>query len=189
MTVKLLFEKGTYKILGAQIVGYDGVDKRIDVIATAIRAGMKADELKDLDLAYAPPYSSAKDPVNMAGFVADNIKNGVVKQFYYEQIPALRERKDVILLDMRTPFEYMRGRADGFINIPLDDLRGRLGELDKTKKIYAMCQSGLRSYLATRILTQNGFDTYNFAGGFRLYNSIKNEELLSKQCYTCGMEK
>ena len=189
MTAKLLFEKGTYKILGAQIIGYDGVDKRIDVIATAIRAGMKADELKDLDLAYAPPYSSAKDPVNMAGFVADNIKKGVVKQFYYEDIPALRERKDVILLDTRTPFEYMRGAADGFINIPLDDLRERLGELDRTKKIYVMCQSGLRSYLATRILMQNGFDAYNFAGGFRLYGSIKNEEMLSKQCYSCGMDK
>ena len=189
MTVKLIFEKATYKILGAQIVGYDGVDKRIDVIATSIRAGMKADELKDLDLAYAPPYSSAKDPVNMAGFVVENIKNGMVKQFYYEDIPSLRERDDVILLDTRTPFEYMRGHADGFIHIPLDDLRERLGELDKTKQIYVMCQSGLRSYLATRILMQNGFDAYNFAGGFRLYSSIKNEEMLSKQCYTCGMDK
>ena len=189
MTFKLIFEKATYKILGAQIVGYDGVDKRIDVIATAIRAGMKADELKDLDLAYAPPYSSAKDPVNMAGFVVENIKNGIVKQFYFEDIPSLIERKDVILLDTRTPFEYMRGHADGFIHIPLDDLRERLGELDKTKKIYVMCQSGLRSYLATRILMQNGFDAYNFAGGFRLYSSIKNEEMLSKQCYTCGMDK
>ena len=189
MTVKLIFEKATYKILGAQIVGYDGVDKRIDVIATWVRAGMKADELKDLDLAYAPPYSSAKDPVNMAGFVVENIKNGIVKQFYYEDIPSLRERDDVILLDTRTPFEYMRGHADGFIHIPLDDLRERLGELDKTKKIYVMCQSGLRSYLATRILMQNGFDAYNFAGGFRLYSSIKNEETLSKQCYTCGMDK
>ena len=189
MTVKLIFEKSTYKILGAQIVGYDGVDKRIDVIATAIRAGMKADELKDLDLAYAPPYSSAKDPVNMAGFVVENIKNGIVKQFYYEDIPSLRERKDVILLDTRTSFEYMRGHADGFIHIPLDDLRERLGELDKSKKIYVMCQSGLRSYLATRILMQNGFDAYNFTGGFRLYSSIQSEEILSKQCYTCGMEK
>ena len=189
MTVKLIFEKATYKILGAQIVGYDGVDKRIDVIATAIRAGMKADELKDLDLTYAPPYSSAKDPVNMAGFVVENIKNGIVKQFYYEDISFLRERKDVVLLDTRTPFEYMRGHAEDFINIPLDDLRERLGELDKSKKIYVMCQSGLRSYLATRILMQNGFDAYNFAGGFRLYSSIKNEEMLSKQCYTCGMEK
>ena len=189
MTLKLIFEKATYKILGAQIVGYDGVDKRIDVIATAIRAGIKADELKDLDLAYAPPYSSAKDPVNMLGFVADNIKNGIVKQFYYEDIPALREREDVILLDTRTTLEYMRGAADGFINIPLDNLRERLGKLDKDKKIYVMCQSGLRSYLATRILMQNGFDAYNFAGGFRIYSSIKNEELLSKQCYTCGKDK
>ena len=189
MTVKLIFEKASYKILGAQIVGYDGVDKRIDVIATAIRAGMKADELKDLNLAYAPPYSSAKDPVNMVGFVVENIKNGIVKQFYYEDIPSLRERDDVILLDTRTPFEYMRGHAEDFINIPLDDLRERLGELDKTKKIYVMCQSGLRSYLATRILMQNGFDAYNYAGGFRLYSSIKNEEMLSKQCYTCGMDK
>jgi len=188
MTLKLIFEKESFKILGAQIVGYDGVDKRIDVIATAIRARLGADELKDLDLAYAPPYSSAKDPVNMAGFVAENIKNGVVKQFYYEDISSLREREDVILLDTRTPFEYMRGRAEGFINIPLDDLRERIGELDKTKKIYVMCQSGLRSYLATRILMQNGFDAYNFAGGFRLYSSIKNEELLSDRCYSCGME-
>ena len=189
MTLKLIFEKESFKILGAQIVGYDGVDKRIDVIATAIRARLGADELKDLDLAYAPPYSSAKDPVNMAGFVAENIKNGVVKQFYYEDISSLREREDVILLDTRTPFEYMRGRADGFVNIPLDDLREHVGELDKSKKIYVMCQSGLRSYLATRILMQNGFEAYNFAGGFRLYSSIKNEELLSKQCYSCGMEK
>ncbi len=189
MTVKLIFEKETYKILGSQIVGYDGVDKRIDVIATAIRAGIKADELKDLDLAYAPPYSSAKDPVNMVGFVVDNIKNGIVKQFYFEDIFVLQKRKDVVLLDTRTPLEYMRGHADGFINIPLDDLRERLGELDKDKKIYVMCQSGLRSYLSTRILKQNGFDAYNFAGGFRLYSSINNEEILSKQCYSCGIEK
>ena len=189
MTIKLIFEKESFRILGSQIVGYDGVDKRIDVIATAIRAGLGADELKDLDLAYAPPYSSAKDPVNMAGFVAENIKNGVVKQFYYEDISSLREREDVILLDTRTPFEYMRAHADGFINIPLDDLRERIGELDKAKKIYVMCQSGLRSYLATRILMQNGFDAYNFAGGFRVYSSIKNEELLSNRCYSCGMEK
>jgi len=189
MTLKLIFEKESFKILGAQIVGYDGVDKRIDVIATAIHARLRADELKNLDLVYAPPYSSAKDPVNMAGFVAENIKNGVVKQFYYEDISSLREKENVILLDTRTPFEYMRGRADGFINIPLDDIRERIGELDKSKKIYVMCQSGLRSYLATRILMQNGFDAYNFAGGFRLYNTIKNEELLSNRCYSCGMEK
>jgi rhodanese-related sulfurtransferase len=189
ITLKLIFEKETFKILGAQIIGYDGVDKRLDVIATAIRAGLKATDLKDLDLAYAPPYSTAKDAVNMAGFIADNIKTGIVKQFYYEDIPSLQQQSNVILLDTRTPFEYRRGAVDGFINIPLDDLRERLDELDKTKKIYVMCQSGLRSYLATRILTQNGFDAYNFAGGFRLYSTIKNAEMLSKQCYTCGMDK
>lgn len=189
MTLKLIFEKATGKILGAEIVGYDGVDKRIDVIATAIRAGLRADELKDLDLAYAPPYSSAKDPVNMLGFVADNINRGIVKQFYFEEIPAFLESDDVILLDTRTPFEYALGHAGGFINIPLDDLRKRLDELDKSKKIYVMCQSGLRSYLATRILSENGFNAYNFAGGYRLYASIKNEEALSKQCYSCGMDK
>ena len=189
MTIKLIFDKTSYKILGSQIVGYDGVDKRIDVIATAIRAGIKANELKELDLAYAPPYSSAKDPVNMAGFIAENIKNGLVKQFTYEEIPSLRQRDDVILLDTRTPNEYARGCAKGFINIPLDSLRERLSELDTSKKIYVMCQSGLRSYLSTRILVQNGFDAYNFVGGYRLYASIKNEETLSKQCYSCGMDK
>ncbi len=189
MTIKLLYEKITRKILGAQIVGYDGVDKRIDVIATAIRAGMKADELKDLDLAYAPPYSSAKDPVNMAGFIAENIENGLIKQFYYEDIPALKNRNDVILLDARTAYEYANGHANGFINIPLDDLRKRISELDKSKKIYVMCQSGLRSYLASRILMQNGFDAYNFAGGFRLYRMIAKEELTAKECYPCGKDK
>ena len=139
--------------------------------------------------AHTPPYSSAKDPVNMAGFIAENIKNGLVKQFTYEEIPSLRQRDDVILLDTRTPNEYARGCAKGFINIPLDSLRERLSELDTSKKIYVMCQSGLRSYLSTRILVQNGFDAYNFVGGYRLYASIKNEETLSKQCYSCGMDK
>ncbi len=189
MTLKLIYEQNSYKILGAQIVGYEGVDKRIDVIATAIRAGLKAYELKELDLAYAPPYSQAKDPVNMLGFVAENIKNGIVKQFYYEHIEALKEKSDVILLDTRTPFEYANGAVEGFINIPLDELRARIGELNKAKKVYVMCQSGLRSYLATRILMQNGFDAYNFVGGYRLYNVIKNEEILSKQCYSCGADK
>ncbi len=189
MTMKLLFERESLKILGAQIVGYDGVDKRIDVIATAIRAGMKATDLKNLDLAYAPPYSSAKDPVNMAGFIAENIHNGVVKQFYYEDVPALRTRADARLLDVRTPREYALGHADGFVNIPLDDLRERLSELDKSKKIYVMCQSGLRSYLATRILTQNGFDAYNFAGGYRLYATVMRGELAARECHPCGKNK
>ena len=189
MTIKLLYDKKTLLILGSQIVGYDGVDKRIDVIATAMRAKMKVTELKNLDLAYAPPYSSAKDPVNMVGFVAENIENGLVKQFYYEDIPILRQRNDVILLDTRTAMENRMGMADGFINIPVDNLRERLSELDKNKKVYVMCQSGLRSYIATRILTQNGFDCYNFTGGYRLYASIHREELMAKECHWCGMDK
>ena len=175
--------------LGAQIVGYEGVDKRIDVLATAIRTGLKATELKDLDLAYAPPYSSAKDPVNMAGFMAENIADGLVKQFHYEDIADLRCRENVILLDTRTPAEYARGHAEGFRNIPLDDLRERLAELDITKPVYVMCQSGLRSYIACRILTQNGYECYNFSGGYRFYQSIHAEKQVSSSAYPCGMDK
>lgn len=189
MTLKVIFEKETYKILGAQAVGYEGVEKRIDVIATAIFAGLTTDNLKDLELSYAPPYSSAKDPVNMAGFIIENMKNGIVEQFYYEDIPLLQKRDDVTLLDTRTVYEYMRGHAEGFINIPVDELRERLTELDKSKPVYVMCQSGLRSYLATRILMQNGFDAYNFAGGYRLYGTMYYDEAKSKNAYDCGMEK
>ena len=189
MTLKVIFEKETYKILGAQAVGYEGVEKRIDVIATAIFAGLTADKLKDLELSYAPPYSSAKDPVNMAGFIIENMKNGIVEQFYYEDIPSLQKRDDVTLLDTRTVYEYMRGHAEGFINIPVDELRERLAELDKSKPVYVMCQSGLRSYLATRILMQNGYDAYNFAGGYRLYGTMYYDEVVSKNAYDCGMEK
>ena len=171
MTMKVLFERGSLRLLGAQIVGGAGVDKRIDVLATAIRAGLTADMLKDLDLAYAPPYSSAKDPVNMAGYLIDNLVSGRVKQFHFEDVASLPRDGSVTLLDTRTPLEYARGHAEGFVNIPLDDLRGRLGELDKGSPVYVMCQSGLRSYLACRILTQNGFDCYNFSGGYRFYAS------------------
>ena len=189
MTLKVLFDKNSLKILGAQAVGYDGVDKRIDVLATCIFSGLTADKLKDLDLAYAPPYSSAKDPVNMAGFIIDNIITGITKLFHYDEIEMLRTRNDVILLDTRTVGEYTRGHAEGFINIPLDDLRNHITELDKSKKIYVMCQSGLRSYIATRILMQNGFDAYNFSGGYRLYSSIFNDRLASNSSYECGLEK
>ena len=175
MSLKVLYEKKTLKILGAQAVGYDGVDKRIDVIATLMFAGGDALMLKDLDLSYAPPYSSAKDPINMAGFIIDNIEKNLVKQFYYEDIILLRNRKDVILLDTRTPVEYKNGHAEGFVNIPLDTLRENLDLLDKNKKIFVMCQSGLRSYLAVRILLENGFDAFNFSGGYRLYNSLNTD--------------
>lgn len=189
MTMKVLFEKGTYRLLGAQIIGAQGVDKRIDVIATAIRAKMKATDLKELDLAYAPPYSSAKDPVNMAGYIIDNIANGVVKQWHIEDADLLPRDGSVILLDTRTAAEYAQGHIDGFINIPVDELRQRLEELDSVKPVYVICQSGLRSYIASRILTGNGFDCYNFAGGFRFYDAVKNDRALVEKSFPCGMDK
>lgn len=127
MTMKVVFERETLRLLGAQIVGVDGVDKRIDVLATAIQAGIRADKLKDLDLAYAPPYSSAKDPVNMAGFMIENVDSGILKQWHWEQEPDLPRDGSVQLLDVRTVGEYGRGHIDGFMNIPIDDLRARLG--------------------------------------------------------------
>ncbi len=188
MTMKVLFEKETYRLLGAQIVGFDGADKRIDVLATAIRAGMKADALAELDLAYAPPYSSAKDPVNMAGYIIENIKNGIVKQWYSEDDKTLPRDGSVTLLDTRTPMEYSMGHAEGFLNIPVDELRERIGELDKTKPVYIMCQSGLRSYIASRVLAGNGFETYNFAGGFRFYDAVRNDKALNRKSTPCGMD-
>lgn len=188
MTIKALFEKDSYRLLGAQIVGFDGVDKRLDVLATAIRAKMKAYELIDLDLAYAPPYSSAKDPVNMTGYIVENLKNGIVKQWYYEDAETLPHDGSVTLLDTRTPMEYSRGHMEGFINIPVDELRERIGEMDKTKPVYVICQSGLRSYIASRILTGNGFNAYNFAGGFRFYDAVRNDRELNKKSTSCGMD-
>lgn len=188
MTMKVLFEKETYRILGAQIIGFQGVDKRIDVLATAIRARMKAHQLIDLDLAYAPPYSSAKDPVNMAGYIVENIKNGVVKQWYYEDVEKLPRDGSVTLLDVRTPAEYARGHVEGFVNIPVDELREHIDELEKTKPIYVICQSGLRSYIACRILTGNGFDAYNFAGGFRFYDAVRNDVEMVRKSTPCGMD-
>ena len=188
MTMKVVFEKETYRLLGAQIVGYEGVDKRIDVLATAIHAGMKATELKDLDLAYAPPYSSAKDPVNMAGFMIDNIAGGILKQWHLEDVDALPRDGSVTLLDARTAGEYARGHIQGFCNIPVDELRERLAELEKGKPVYVICQSGLRSYIACRILEGQGFQAYNFSGGFRFYDAVMNDRRLVESAADCGMD-
>ena len=188
MTIKAVFEKETYRLLGAQIIGYEGVDKRIDVIATAIRSGMKATELKDLDLAYAPPYSSAKDPVNMAGFMIDNISKGILKQWHLEELQTIMDKNDVTLLDTRTCEEYERDHIEGFRNIPVDELRDRLDEIDKGNPVYVICQSGLRSYIACRILEGSGFEAYNFCGGFRLYDTVKNDRYLTEKSTACGMD-
>ena len=189
MTMKVVFETGTYRLLGAQIVGYDGVDKRIDVLATAIHAGLTAIQLKDLDLAYAPPYSSAKDPVNMAGFMVENLASGVVKQFHIEDVNALPHDGSVTLLDVRTPQEYAGGHIKGFRNIPVDELRERLDEIGNGKPVYVICQSGLRSYIACRVLAGYGYEAYNFAGGFRFYDAVTNDRRLMEQSTACGMDQ
>ncbi len=189
MTMKVVFERETCRLLGAQIVGYEGVDKRIDVLATAIRAGLTAIQLKDLDLAYAPPYSSAKDPVNMAGFMVENLVCGIVKHFHTEDVSALPQDGSVTLLDTRTAEEYSGGHIEGFRNIPVDELRERLGEIESGKPVYVICQSGLRSYIACRILAGHGYETYNFAGGFRFYDAVTNDRRLIEQATACGMDQ
>ena len=188
MTMKVIFDKESDRLLGAQIVGREGVDKRIDVLATAIRAGVKASDLKDLDLAYAPPYSAAKDPVNMAGFMIDNIQNGTLKQWHVEEISALLARRDVTLLDTRTRREYAAGHIEGFLNIPVDELRERLREVPQDKPVYVICQSGLRSYIATRILEGNGYTAYNFSGGYRFFAAVTADRALITRATPCGMD-
>lgn len=189
MTMKVIFEKDTWRLLGAQIIGYEGVDKRIDVLATAIRAHMDARDLKDLDLAYAPPYSSAKDPVNMAGYIIENLSEGLTRHYSLEDLESLPRDGSVTLLDTRTPGEYARGHVDGFINIPVDDLRDHIQELDPEKPVYVMCQSGLRSYIASRILEGYGFKTFNFPGGYRYYEIVKNDRQLVQSAAPCGMDQ
>ena len=183
MSIKALWDKKTLKIIGAQIVGFDGVDKRMDVLATAIRFGAKITDLTTLELCYAPPFGSVKDPVNMLGFVAENIVSGKLKQFFWHDVESLPRDGSVFLLDTRTPFEVMQGKIDGFVNIPLDELRERLDEIPKDKPVYVHCHSGLRSYLACRILIGNGYDCYNLAGGWRLYESVINERTVPE--YSC----
>lgn len=189
MIMKVVFEKETYRLLGAQIVGYEGVDKRIDVLAAAIHAGLKAPRLKDLDLAYAPPYSSAKDPVNMAGFMIENISRGLLKQWHLKELDSLPRDGSVTLLDTRTADEYHMGHIEGFRNIPVDELRERLEEMEKEKPVYVICQSGLRSYIATRILEGNGYKAYNFSGGYRYYDTVINDRSLIETAAACGMDQ
>ena len=188
MTVKVLFDPDTGRILGAQIVGPVGVDKRIDVFATAIRAGLTGADLAELELSYAPPYGSAKDPVNMCGFMIENIRAGIVKQFHWDEVAALPRDGSVTLLDVRNPGEYEAGHIDGAINIALDGMREHLGELDKSKPVYVNCFSGMRSYIACRILAGNGFDVYNLSGGWRFYD-LTMRGRADNEHYPCGEKK
>lgn len=183
MSIKALWDKKTLKILGAQIVGFDGVDKRMDVLATAIRFGAKITDLAELELCYAPPFGSAKDPVNMLGFVGENIVSGRIKQFFWNDVEKLPRDGSVTLLDVRTATEVQFGKIDGFINIPLDSLREHISEIPKDKPVYVHCHSGLRSYIACCMLQGNGYECFNLAGGWRLYESAINEKTVPE--YIC----
>ena len=188
MSIKVLFDPESGRILGAQIVGADGVDKRIDVLATAIHAGMTAADLEELDLSYAPPYASAKDPINMAGYVIENLRMGLVKQYHWHDVAALPRDGSVTMLDVRTDAEYAQGHIDGTVHIPLDQLRMRMGELDPAKPLYVNCRSGQRSYIACRLLGQYGYDCHNLAGGFRFYEVVTgNPPLGDSRVGECGL--
>ena len=189
MYMKVLYEKETLRLLGAQIAGYEGVDKRIDVIAAAIRAGMTADKLAELELAYAPPYSSAKDPVNMAGFMIENLETEKVAQFHWNEVEKLKCDGSMTLIDVRTAEEFDSGHIKGFFNIPVDELREHIEEFDIKKPVYVVCQSGLRSYIACCILSQYGFECYNLSGGYGFYSAVMHEKQMAKSAYPCGMEK
>jgi NADPH-dependent 2,4-dienoyl-CoA reductase/sulfur reductase-like enzyme/peroxiredoxin family protein/rhodanese-related sulfurtransferase/TusA-related sulfurtransferase len=177
MTLKLIFnDEG--KILGAQGVGYDGVDKRIDVLATVIRLGGTVTDLTELELSYAPPFSSAKDPVNMAGFLAENVLKGITDVITTDEFLAY-DKTNTVLIDVRTDIEFENGHLEGAINIPVDELRERMNELDKTKEILEYCQVGIRGYIAARILSQNGFKVKNLTGGYKsaLNSNIKPDKV------------
>lgn len=174
MTLKVIFDKKTGEILGAQAVGKGGIDKRIDVLATAIKASMTVEDLADLELSYAPPYSSAKDPVNIAGYAASNIVDGSAENVQWHEIDALLASGG-ILIDVRDPGEVARGAIDGAINIPVNELRERLDEVPRNKDLYVSCQVGLRGYLAARILTGHGMKVKNLDGGYKLYSTAKSE--------------
>jgi len=173
MHIKILFDKQNGKLLGAQIVGKDGVDKRIDIFATAIRNNLDVFDLQDLELAYAPPYGSGKDPVNMAGFTAGNIMDGTAAIRHFEDLNA-----DDFLLDVRSDEEFKRGTIAGAVNIPLNQLRDRINELPAGKTINIFCSVGIRSYIASRILRQKGFDARSLAGGYSSYLARTSEKLV-----------
>lgn len=178
MSIKAIWDKKTLQILGAQIVGFDGVDKRMDILATAIRFHAKITDLASLELCYAPPFGSAKDPINMLGFVAENISTGKFNQFFWHDVKRLPLDGSVTLLDVRTKAEIEGGKINGFISIPLDELREHLDELPKDKPVFIHCHSGLRSYIACRILTGYGYTSYSLAGGWRLYAKALEEGIL-----------
>jgi rhodanese-related sulfurtransferase len=184
MTLKLLFDPHSGRVLGAQAVGGAGVDKRIDVLAVAIQAGMTVFDLEEMELAYSPQYGSAKDPINMAGLVAGGLLRGEHPQVDVEAVLAAPAAERPLLLDVRTPQEHADGHIPEAVNIPVDELRSRLGELPQGRDIAVYCQVGQRGYLATRILRQAGLAAANIGGGyktFRLFNPKANERCVASR--------
>ena len=175
IAMKILFAPDMGKLLGAQAVGLDGVDKRIDVLATALKGGMTVHDLAELELAYAPPFGSAKDPVNMAGMAAQNVLTGDVQLAQWSEV-AFLDPKQTILLDVRRPDERAKGFIPGSIHIPLDQIRARMNELPRDKEILVSCQSGQRSYFACRILAQHGFRVRNLTGSYRTWKTAVSGE-------------
>ncbi|GMA09201.1 MAG: FAD-dependent oxidoreductase [Tetragenococcus koreensis] len=178
IVLKLLFHPTTGKIYGAQAIGEDGVDKRIDIIATAIKAGMTVQDLPELEFTYAPPFGSAKDPVNMAGYTALNLMEGLSESVQWHELED-KQAEGYLLLDVRNEGELKsNGRLKGAVNIPLDSLRDRMAELPKDQSIIVSCHSGLRSYIAERMLKQNGYKAKNLDGAFALYSTVKPEKVV-----------
>ena len=182
ISLKMIYDPDTGRVLGAQAVGIAGVEKRIDVLAVAIRAGMSVYDLEEIELCYAPPYGSAKDPVNYAGFVAANLLRQQARHFHVAEIPRFSANQK--LLDVRTPEEVMAGSIPGSVNIPLQELRARLGELDPQKEYMVYCQAGLRGYLAYRILVQRGFKANNLDGGYKTYCMVQQKAIYAKAALT-----
>lgn len=176
MTLKLLFDPESGKILGAQAVGEKGIDKTIDVLATAIHGQMTVNDLTELELAYAPPFNSAKAPINLIGYASENLLDGNVQNVQWNEVDQL-VKQGAMLIDVRTEKEYGDGTIQGAVNIPLDDIRERLSEIPKNRDLIVTCRVGLRGYLAARILTQKGYSVKNLDGGYKLYESIFPERV------------
>ncbi len=175
LLLKVLFD-GFGNILGAQGVGEQGVDKRIDIIATAIKANMKIQDLQDIEITYAPSFNSAKDPVNIVGYAAENMLKGDLHTLNYDQLEDYVKKHNAILVDVRTPLEFIEGHIESAVNIPVDNLRDTINSLDKNRKYLIYCQVGLRGYLAHRILKNFGFDVINLNGGYNLWNKVHSKK-------------
>ena len=189
LVMKVIFSRESGVILGAQVIGEEGADKRCDVLACAVRGKLTAHDLTELELCYAPPFSSAKDPVNMAGYLIENLLSGRVKQIHYCDIDGL-DREKYFILDVRKDNEFEEGHIEGAYHMPLDDLRERIGEINgaKGKIICVCCKTGVRSYNAYRFLTQNGFDCINTAGGYYFYSGVKKGLFDNAPHHSCGIK-